>query len=110
MLFLELENEIYQLNASTGLLARGLTSIGRVGDLAPWSWIFIIEGLLVYIPYFEVNFNGADTLQTVGVGAFSYFLLPNTVAEASFLREDERIFAVSRLHQDVPSRVVQDGT
>ncbi|PSS23476.1 hypothetical protein M430DRAFT_97942 [Amorphotheca resinae ATCC 22711] len=72
-----------------GLLARGLTSIGRVGDLAPWSWIFIIEGLL-----------------TVGVGAFSYFLLPNTVAEASFLREDERIFAVSRLHQDVPSRVL----
>jgi hypothetical protein len=69
-----------------------------------------MEGLLVYIPYFEVNFNGVDTLQTVGAGAISYFLLPNTVATASFLTEDERIFAASRLHQDVPSRVVQDGT
>lgn len=30
-----------------GLLARGLTSIGQRGDQAKWSWIFIIEGLLV---------------------------------------------------------------
>lgn len=30
-----------------GLLARGLTEIGVVGKQAEWSWIFIIEGLLV---------------------------------------------------------------
>lgn len=30
-----------------GLLARGLTEIGKRGDLDVWSWIFIIEGLLV---------------------------------------------------------------
>jgi len=30
-----------------GLLARGLTSIGKRGHQAPWSWIFIIEGILV---------------------------------------------------------------
>lgn len=30
-----------------GLLARGLTSIADVGDQKKWSWIFIIEGLLV---------------------------------------------------------------
>jgi MFS family permease len=32
-----------------GLLARGLTSIGKRHGLASWSWIFIIEGLLVSI-------------------------------------------------------------
>lgn len=30
-----------------GLLARGLTEIGKVGGQAQWTWIFIIEGLLV---------------------------------------------------------------
>lgn len=30
-----------------GLLARGLVTIGVVGKQANWSWIFIIEGLLV---------------------------------------------------------------
>ena len=32
-----------------GLLARGLTEIGKVGKQAQWSWIFIIEGILVSI-------------------------------------------------------------
>jgi hypothetical protein len=30
-----------------GLLARGLSSIGDVGGQAKWTWIFIIEGLIV---------------------------------------------------------------
>lgn len=30
-----------------GLLARGLTTIGNRHGLHTWSWIFIIEGLLV---------------------------------------------------------------
>lgn len=29
-----------------GLLARGLTEIGRVGGQAQWTWIFTIEGPL----------------------------------------------------------------
>ena len=33
-----------------GLLARGLTEIGKVGGQAKWSWIFIIEGILVSMP------------------------------------------------------------
>lgn len=32
-----------------GLLARGLTEIGNIGSQAKWSWIFIIEGILVSI-------------------------------------------------------------
>jgi len=76
-----------------GLLARGLTAIGQRGGLHSWSWIFIIEGLL-----------------TVVVGILSYFVLPNNVETASFLKEDERIFASARLHQDLPSRLSQDGS
>ncbi|KAH7418615.1 putative MFS transporter [Cadophora sp. MPI-SDFR-AT-0126] len=76
-----------------GLLARGLTTIGARGSLHNWSWIFIIEGLL-----------------TAVVGFLSYFILPNNVETASFLKEDERIFASARLHQDLPSRLAQDGS
>jgi len=76
-----------------GLLARGLTAIGTVGQQQPWTWIFIIEGLL-----------------TVVVAVIAYVLLPNTVAGASFLTKEERSFAVSRLRSDVPSRLVQDGS
>ncbi|KAG0646489.1 putative transporter [Hyphodiscus hymeniophilus] len=75
-----------------GLLARGLTEIGKHGNQAIWSWIFIIEGLF-----------------TVVVGICAYFLLPNTIATASFLNEEERNYAVTRLHLDTPSRLAQDG-
>ncbi|KAL2072882.1 hypothetical protein VTL71DRAFT_12225 [Oculimacula yallundae] len=76
-----------------GLLARGLSSIGNRDGLYQWSWIFIIEGLL-----------------TVAVGFVTYFILPNNVETASFLKEDERIFASARLHRDLPSRLDQNGS
>jgi hypothetical protein len=49
-------------------------------------------------------------LQTVVVAGIAYLLLPNSVATASFLTEEERAFAVSRLRSDVPSQLVQDGS
>ncbi|PMD19601.1 putative MFS transporter [Hyaloscypha hepaticicola] len=76
-----------------GLLARGLTSIGKRGGQAQWSWIFIIEGLF-----------------TVVVGIFAYFMLPNSVLSASFLKKEEREFAAARLHLDMPSRLAEDGS
>ncbi|CAG8960098.1 hypothetical protein HYFRA_00010576 [Hymenoscyphus fraxineus] len=76
-----------------GLLARGLTSIGRRGGQAQWTWILIIEGLI-----------------TVVAGVVSYFLLPNSVQTASFLKPEERIFARSRLNLDVPSRLAEEGS
>ncbi|RDL40113.1 MFS general substrate transporter [Venustampulla echinocandica] len=75
-----------------GLLARGLTSIGKVGGQENWSWIFIIEGLI-----------------TIVVGTISYFLLPNGVDSASFLTHEQRQFARARLHLDMPSRLAHDG-
>jgi len=44
------ENIGLNLTNWTGLLARGLTAIGQRGGLHSWSWIFIIEGLLVSSP------------------------------------------------------------
>ncbi|CAL3961880.1 unnamed protein product [Diplocarpon coronariae] len=76
-----------------GLLARGLTSIGKRGGQESWSWIFIIEGLL-----------------TVIVGFVTYFLLPNSVETAPFLTEEERVFASARLHLDRPSRTAGGGS
>jgi hypothetical protein len=44
-----------------GLLARGLTSIGKRGGQAQWSWIFIIEGLFVcYLSAWLLVFTGTD--------------------------------------------------
>lgn len=76
-----------------GLLARGLSAIGTAGGLYSWSWIFIVEGLF-----------------TVCVGVVSYFMLPNSVAEAGFLTTQEKEFAASRLHLDKPSRYAADGS
>lgn len=41
-------------NNVTGLLARGLVSIGKRGGQAKWSWIFIIEGLLVTASFYPL--------------------------------------------------------
>jgi hypothetical protein len=45
----------------------------------------------------------------VVVGVLAYFMLPNSVSIASFLKEEERVFAASRLHLDMPSRLAEDG-
>ncbi|KAH8679552.1 putative MFS transporter [Tricladium varicosporioides] len=74
-----------------GFLARGLTTIGQRGNQAKWSWIFIIEGLL-----------------TIVIGTVSYFILPNSVETASFLKPNERIHARNRLRLDMPTRRAQD--
>ncbi|KAH8676492.1 major facilitator superfamily domain-containing protein [Tricladium varicosporioides] len=74
-----------------GLLARGLTAIGKVGKQEDWSWIFIIEGLITVV---------------AGVGA--YFLLPNSVDTASFLKPEEQAFARQRLHLDMPTNTAQN--
>jgi hypothetical protein len=94
-----------------GLLARGLTTIGQRGGQAKWSWIFIIEGLLVRSrlisnPIVQYLIHS----QTIVIGVFAYFMLPNNVDTAPFLTEEERIFARSRLHLDLPSRLAEDGS
>ena len=43
------------------------------------------------------------------IGIFAYFMLPNSVSTASFLKKEERVFAATRLHLDMPSRLAEDG-
>lgn len=68
-----------------GLLARGLSAIHPTGAAvdASWRWIMIVEGLLTFV---------------AGVGG--YFLLPNSVASASFLTPEEREHGKTRLRND----------
>lgn len=66
-----------------GLLARGIAEIGTRGGLSSWRWIFVIEGLLTSV-----------------VAVVVFFLLPNGLADASFLTEEERQVAIQRLHAD----------
>lgn len=64
-----------------GLLARGLSAIPTTASIdANWRWIMIIEGILTSI-----------------VGVLAYFVLPNSVATAPFLSEEERELAQARL-------------
>ncbi|KKK26893.1 putative MFS transporter [Aspergillus rambellii] len=69
-----------------GLLARGLAEISPRGGLEGWRWIMIIEGLLTFV-----------------CGGLSFFGLPNNLETASFLSEEERIYALERLKLDHPS-------
>lgn len=64
-----------------GLLARGLSAIPATSTVyGSWRWIFIIEGVITCV-----------------IAAGAYFLLPNSVATASFLTAEERAFAQVRL-------------
>ncbi|KAK0611644.1 major facilitator superfamily domain-containing protein [Immersiella caudata] len=69
-----------------GLLARGLSAIAPRGGLEGWRWIFVIEGLI-----------------TVVAGIISYLLLPTNIVDASFLTEEEKVFAADRLQGKVRS-------
>ncbi|KAK1624202.1 major facilitator superfamily transporter [Colletotrichum phormii] len=63
-----------------GLLARGLSAIGPAAGLEGWRWIFIIEGIL-----------------TVVCGIIAAIGLPNNLATAKILTEEERVWALLRL-------------
>lgn len=65
-----------------GLLARGLSAIPTTSGVPDsWRWIMIIEGIL-----------------TTVIGFLAYFLLPDSVATAPFLTDEERHHARKRLH------------
>ena len=75
-----------------GLLARGLSAIGPHAGLdAGWRWILVIEGLLTFV-----------------AGVASYFLLPNSVASAWFLKPEEKELAQRRLRNDTSAHL-SDG-
>ncbi|KAJ7771055.1 MFS general substrate transporter [Mycena maculata] len=85
---LQLRVSIFYASASIsgafgGLLATAILSLDGVGNLAGWRWIFVLEGLT-----------------TVLSGLVSAFVLPKSIAEARFLSEEERKFALVRFHQD----------
>jgi MFS family permease len=72
-----------------GLLARGLSSISPVGVVDEgWRWIMIIEGILTFF-----------------AGVAAYFLLPNDVATAWFLNDEEREIAKKRLRSDTSAHL-----
>ena len=66
-----------------GLLAGGLSQIPAASGLHTWRWIFFVEGLL-----------------TIVMAICIYIWLPNSVAEATFLDEQEKRLASARLVED----------
>ncbi|KAJ7433827.1 MFS general substrate transporter [Mycena galericulata] len=66
-----------------GLLATAILSMDGIGNLAGWKWIFVLEGLA-----------------TVLSGLLAAFFLPESIAKAKFLSEEEKEFALGRFHQD----------
>nr|GAT59405.1 MFS transporter [Mycena chlorophos] len=82
-----------------GLLATGILNMDGVGNLAGWRWIFALEGLA-----------------TVVSSLIAACFLPSTLAEAKFLSEEERQFALHRFHsvegaprRDSPEVSVEQG-
>ncbi|KAJ7129696.1 MFS general substrate transporter [Mycena epipterygia] len=66
-----------------GLLATAILGMDGIGNLAGWKWIFVLEGLA-----------------TVVASIISTFVLPESIAGATFLTEEEKTFALGRFHQD----------
>ncbi|KAF8165361.1 MFS general substrate transporter [Crassisporium funariophilum] len=66
-----------------GLLATAIIKMDGVGGLAGWRWIYILEGLA-----------------TILASVIAAYILPEGLSTASFLTEEERIFAVRRFRLD----------
>ncbi|KAK4703906.1 hypothetical protein P7C70_g2317, partial [Phenoliferia sp. Uapishka_3] len=91
-----------------GLLATGLNKMAGVGGYAGWRWIFLMEGmyvqLLLVLPPFTVQSTQICTRHrlTIIVAAGAWIFLCTSVDTASFLTPQERIYARTRLNEDVP--------
>jgi len=70
--------------AFSGLLSVAIHNMDGVGGYAGWRWIFILEGLF-----------------TVVVAFLSFWVIQDYPETAKFLSEEERIFVVRRLQDDV---------
>jgi ACS family tartrate transporter-like MFS transporter len=69
-----------------GLLAGALLNLqGRLG-LAGWQWLFLIEGL-----------------PAVVLGVVFFFYLPDTPADAAWLRSEEQEWLLTRIREDAAS-------
>ncbi|KAJ7179140.1 MFS transporter [Mycena filopes] len=66
-----------------GLLATAILSMDGIGGLEGWRWIFILEGLATVVSAF-----------------IAAWVLPESIAGAKFLTEEEKAFALGRFHQD----------
>lgn len=73
-----------------GLLATGLAKINS-GGYHGWPFIFFIEGAI-----------------TIAFGVLTIFFLPNTPAESSFLTEEEKVGAVTRMRLDSHGSSIAD--
>ncbi|KAJ3721532.1 MFS general substrate transporter [Lentinula raphanica] len=70
--------------AFSGLLSVAIHNMDGVGGLAGWRWIFILEGLF-----------------TVIVALLSFWVIQDYPEAARFLTEEERVFVIRRLKDDV---------
>ncbi|USP81743.1 uncharacterized protein yc1106_09017 [Curvularia clavata] len=66
-----------------GILAWGIAHMNKVGGLAGWRWIFLLEGIA-----------------TVVIGVAAYFFISNYPSTVSWLTPSERTFLQSRLSAD----------
>ncbi|OAV87184.1 hypothetical protein PTTG_00653 [Puccinia triticina 1-1 BBBD Race 1] len=71
--------------AFSGLLAYGIVRLDGTGDLAGWSWIFIIEGLFTFF-----------------WGVLSFFIFPASIDKSRYLTANEKATLKTRLVRDRP--------
>lgn len=69
--------------AFSGLLAAAIINMDGIQGKAGWSWIFILEGIF-----------------TFAFGLASFFLMPRSPLEATFLTKEEKDYVSSQLIQD----------
>jgi MFS family permease len=75
-----------------GLLAYVIEKMDGMGGRPGWAWIFILEGLATVV---------------IAVGA--YFYMPDGLATAKFLTEEERDFAINRFKLDIAVSSLTSG-
>ncbi|KIV85596.1 hypothetical protein PV11_01274 [Exophiala sideris] len=66
-----------------GLIAYGIQTMGTRAGLAPWRWLFIIEGIISFF-----------------LGGACWLTMPSTAEKAWFLNQEEKDLMVARSRRD----------
>ncbi|PFH54784.1 hypothetical protein AMATHDRAFT_134158 [Amanita thiersii Skay4041] len=70
--------------AFSGLLAAAIANMDGIGGKPGWAWIFILEGLATTVAAF-----------------ISFWVVQDFPETAKFLTEEERVFVIRQLHNDM---------
>ena len=101
-----------------GILAYGLMQMDGIAGKTGWRWIFIMEGIVSFLPKLRPRLKAITTLIPLQITCvasfFAYFFLVDFPEKAdqswNFLSKEERDFVIRRINKDRGDAMVERFT